>query len=94
MNAEMIRVDVEIKSKGDGKLVPLKISFVDEHGQKRTFIVKRYSNVSHQGTGVRPDGVFVTDKTVAFECLADEKGKERRVNLYNILGVWMITMPE
>lgn len=61
------KVDVICQHSSDGNIMPLKIRFEDEDGQWQTYIIKEYKDISHQGTRTLPDGMFITDNTIAFE---------------------------
>ena len=67
----------------DGTIMPNKIRIVDEDGQYQSFVIKEYRDVSHQGTKIMPDGVFVTNTTLIFECYIYVFGRKRMIRLYN-----------
>ena len=66
-----------------GEVTPLRLRLKDEDGQYQAYSIREYKNLSHQGTKVRPDGVFVTDKTLVFECKIIVLGRERIIHLYS-----------
>lgn len=76
------KVDVICQHSSDGNIMPLKIRFEDEDGQWQTYIIKEYKDISHQGTRTLPDGMFITDNTIAFECKIKVFDSFKRIRLY------------
>ncbi len=75
-------VDVICQHSIDGTIIPLRIRIVDEDGLRQAFSIKEYRDLSHQGTRTMPDGVYVTDNTLVFECKIVVIDRERIVRLY------------
>ena len=75
-------VDVICQHSRDGEIVPMRIRLTDEDGQKQAFRIKEYRDLSHQGTRTMPDGVYVTDKTLVYECKIVVFDRLRMVRLY------------
>ena len=75
-------VDVICQHPIDGTIIPLRIRIVDEDGLRQAFSIKEYRDLSHQGTRTMPDGVYVTDETLVFECKITVIDRIRIVRLY------------
>ncbi len=91
---EKIRdVDVICQHSADGTIIPLRVRLTDEDGLRQAFTIKGYKDLSHLGTRTMPDGVYVTDKTLVFECKICVLNRERIIMLYYDLPgtVWRMT---
>ena len=73
---------VHCQHSSDGNIMPLKIRFEDEDGQWQTYIIKEYKDISHQGTRTLPDGMLITDNTIAFERKIRVFDSIKRIRLY------------
>ncbi len=82
MKAEMRTVDVICQHSRDGTVSPMRIRTVDEDGEYQTYTVKGFRDVSYQGAREMPDGVYVSDRTLVFECGIMVFGRRRIVRLY------------
>ncbi len=93
MEPDLRAVDVICQHSRDGTIFPIKIRTVDEDGEYQTYTIKGYRDLSHQGTREMPDGVYVTNDTLIFECFIAVFGRRRLVRLYyNPSGiVWKMT---
>ena len=89
------RIDVDLicQHSIDGTITPLKIRFKDDDGQWQAYIIKEYKDISHQGTRTMPDGVFITDNTIAFECKIKVFNQLKNIRLYyfNAANKWVMT---
>lgn len=61
-------VDVIYQHSRDGSITPIKVRVVDEEGEYQEYKIKGYRDMSHRGTRMMPDGLYITDKTFIFEC--------------------------
>ena len=86
-------VDVICQHSSDGTVMPIKIRFKDEDEQWQTYIIKGFKDISHQGTRTLPDGMFITDNTIAFECKIKVFENIRMIRLYYFPFVtkWVMT---
>lgn len=66
----------------EGEVKPLRIRVQDEDGQYQAYAIKEYRDLSHQGTRMMPDGVYVSDNTLIFECKITVFGRDKLVRLY------------
>ena len=66
-----------------GEVTPLRLRLKDEDGQYQAYTIKEYRDLSHQGTRLMPDGVYVTNQTLIFECKIIVFGRERKIHLYS-----------
>ncbi len=67
----------------NGEVMPIRIRMQDEDGQYQAYAIKEYKDISHRGVRMMPDGVFVTEKTLIFECKISVFGCEKQVHLYS-----------
>lgn len=76
-----------------GDIIPLRIRVTDEDGLPQVYSIKKFKNLSHRGCMQMPDGVYVTDNTLIFECSILILGTEKTVRLYNTppKTVWQIS---
>ena len=82
MRAELKTVDVICQHSRDGTVCPMRVRVVDEDGEFQTYSIKNYRDVSHQGTRELPDGVYVTDRTLVYECHITVFGRQKMIRLY------------
>ena len=61
-------VDVICSFSHDGVITPLRIRMTDEDGQRQAFNIKEYRDLSGLGARTMPDGVYVANNTLVFEC--------------------------
>ena len=86
-------IDVICQHSRDGTLIPLRIRVRDDEGEYQTYTVQGYRDLSHLGTRTMPDGVYVTDNTLVFECSILVFGRKKMIRLYYEPGgtVWKMT---
>lgn len=75
-------VDVICQHSKDGTIIPIKVRVVDEDGEYHVYTIKKYNDLSHQGTREMPDGMYVTNLTLVYECQIIVFGKSRIIRLY------------
>ena len=75
-------VDVICQHSRDGTIIPIKVRIVDEDGEYQTYRIKGYKDLSHRGTVEMPDGVFVTNRTLIFDCDITAFGRQKTIRLY------------
>ena len=86
-------VDLICQHSTDGTVTPLKSRFKDDDGQWQAYIIKEYKDISHQGTRTMPDGMFITDNTIAFECKITVFDQIKYIRLYYMAAAnkWVMT---
>lgn len=86
-------VDVICQHSQDGRLVPLKVRVRDEEGEYQAFRIKSYKDLSFKGAWSLPDGVYVSNRTLVFECIITVFGRNRMIRLYYDLNgtVWRMS---
>ena len=86
-------VDVICQHSADGTIIPMRVRITDEDGLRQAFTIKGYKDLSHHGTRTMPDGVYVTDKTLIFQCKISVIDRERIIMLYYdpTQTVWKMT---
>lgn len=75
-------VDVICQHSRDGTIIPMRVRVVDADGDFQTYTIKSYRELSHQGTREMPDGVFVTNNTLVYECDIYNFGMKQIIRLY------------
>ena len=66
----------------DGKITPLRVKLIDADGQRQAFAIKEYKDLSHLGARTMPDGVYVADNTLVYECRISVFDHLRLIRLY------------
>lgn len=79
---DAIPIDVICMHSRGGEIVPIRIRVMDEEGLYQSFTIKEYRELSHQGTYTRPDGMYVTNETLIYECKINIFGKTKLICLY------------
>ena len=75
-------VDVICSFSHDGVITPLRIRMTDEDGQRQAFNIKEYRDLSGLGARTMPDGVYVANNTLVFECKICVFHRLRLIRLY------------
>ena len=76
------KLDVICEFARDGRIIPMRIRLMDDDGQFQAYTIKRYREISGRGTYTTPDGVFVTNSIIVFDCRIEVFGSERSLRLY------------
>ncbi|MBR4277719.1 MAG: hypothetical protein IKQ28_04730 [Lachnospiraceae bacterium] len=82
MRAELKTVDVICQHSRDGTIYPLKVRVLDDDGEFQTYTIKDFRDQSHRGTRQLPDGMYVTDNTLVYECHVIVFGRQKMIRLY------------
>lgn len=77
-----IPVDVICQHSQDGALIPIRIRMKDAEGLFQTYTVKEFKDLSHLGSRLMPDGVYVTDDIFVFECKITVFDTKKLIRLY------------
>ncbi len=87
------QLDVICMMGGDGTVVPIRIRFEDEDGERQIHSIKEYKDLSHQGTFTHADGMYATNEILVFECKIAVFGVEKSIMLYYDSGKsrWMMS---
>lgn len=93
MRTEPKTVDVICQHSRDGTVIPLRVRIKDEDGEYQAYTIKNYKNLSHQGSREMPDGIYVNNATLIFECSISTFGREKWIRLYcdNVEAGWKMT---
>ena len=75
-------VDVICQHSADGTIIPIRVRVKDEDGEYHAYTIKGYKDLSHQGTRQMPDGVYVTDRTLVYECNIITFNRKKMIRLY------------
>ena len=93
MEAKRYDVDIICQYSKEGNIIPLRIRVVGDDGEPRVFNIDSYKELSGNGTYTTNDGVYVTNRTIFFECKIDVDGSTREIRLYyrECENNWFIT---
>ncbi len=75
-------IDVICQHRKDGEIIPMRLRLCDDDGEPHAFTIKSYKDLSHKGAYVTPDGMYVTNNILVFECRIEVFGVRRLVRLY------------
>lgn len=78
---EAENLDVICQHCHSGKIIPLRIR-VTEDGENHTYTIKEYKQTTVDGAYTTPDGVFVSNGIIIFECHIVVFGQIKTVRLY------------
>ena len=87
-------VDVIVCFSKTGEITPMRIRLVDEEGERRSFDIRSYRNISDGGCRTMPDGMYIAGNTLAYECYIEVAGRKRMIRLYytpKIDSAWIMT---
>ena len=82
MKSKTRNVDVICQHCRNGKVIPLRVRVPDNDGDLQTYTIKEYRDMSHGGCREMPDGVYVTDNTLVYECNIINFGRKQLIRLY------------
>ncbi len=85
-------VDVICQHTKDGDIIPMRVRVTDEDGIYQAYSIKQYRIVSKDGAYTTPDGIFVCNKTMVFECKITVFGQAKSIRLYYEIekGTWKL----
>ena len=75
-------VDVICQHLTDGTVIPMRIRVVDEEGERRVFNISAYKDLSGQGARTMPDGIYVSNDIMVFECHIVIQDQRKSLYLY------------
>ena len=75
-------VDVICQHSKDGTIIPIRVRITDEDGIYQTYTIKQYRELSKKGAYTTPDGIFVCNDTLLFECKILVFGHFQTIRLY------------
>ncbi len=75
-------VDVIVMFSKEGEIKPMRIRLVDEEGERRSFDIKSSRFIGGKGAQTLPDGMYISNGTIAFECKIEVHGRARMIRLY------------
>ena len=93
MKQEAKAVDVICQHSRDGTTIPMRVRITDEDGQLQSYTIKGFRDLSHSGTREMPDGMYVNNSTLVFECYITDFGRKRLIRLYHEQNadIWKMT---
>ena len=94
MKQEAKAVDVICQHSRDGTTIPMRVRVTDEDGQLQSYTIKGFRDLSHSGTREMPDGMYVNNSTLVFECYINDFGRKRLIRLYHEHNehIWKMTV--
>ena len=75
-------IDVICQHSSDGTIIPLRVRIKDEEGESHVYNIKGYKDLSHRGALELPNGVFVCNNSLSFECKIIVFGRQKTIWLY------------
>ena len=94
MKQEAKAVDVICQHSRDGTTIPMRVRVTDEDGQLQSYTIKGFRDLSHSGTREMPDGMYVNNSTLVFECYINDFGRKHLIRLYHEHNedIWKMTV--
>ena len=94
MKKEAKAVDVICQHSRDGTTIPMKVRVMDDDGQLQSYAIKGFKDLSHSGSREMPDGMYVNNSTLVFECFISDFGRQRLIRLYREQNeeIWKMTV--
>lgn len=74
-------VDVILQHNTDGTIIPIKLRFTSEEGEKQEYTVKGYRDLKGEARTM-PDGVTVTGVDLVYQCKLQVNNQQRMIYLY------------
>lgn len=75
-------VDVILQHNIDGTIIPIRLRFTSEEGERQEYTVKGYKDLSGQETRTMPDGVFVGGNDLVYQCKLLVNNQQRMIYLH------------
>lgn len=75
-------VDVILQHNVDGTIIPIKLRFTSEEGERQEYTIKGYRDLSGQETRTMQDGVFVGSTDLVYQCKLFVNNKQRMIYLH------------
>ncbi|WP_036613483.1 hypothetical protein [Oribacterium sp. P6A1] len=75
-------VDVILQHNIDGKIIPIRLRFTSEAGERQEYSVKGYKDLTGQETRTMPDGVYVSGNDLVYQCNLLVNNKQRMIYLH------------
>ena len=82
MSRKIEKIDVICQHSCDGSVIPLRVRVTDEEGERHIFTIKEYKNLSGDGAYTTPDGVYVTNDIMVFDCTITVFEAKKQIRLY------------
>lgn len=85
-------VDVICQHTKTGDIIPMRVRVTDEDGIYQAYNIKQYRMVDKNCAYTTPDGIYVYNKIMLFECTIIVFGQNKSIRLYYDLenGIWKI----
>ncbi|MBQ1547749.1 MAG: hypothetical protein IIZ61_05080, partial [Lachnospiraceae bacterium] len=82
-NKRKIPADVICEFTKDGEIFPMRVRIADDDGELHAYTIKEYRIVSGNGSSyVTPDGIYVTNDIIIFECHITVFNRQKTIRLY------------
>jgi len=75
-------VDVILQHNIDGTIIPIRLRFTSEEGERQEYTIKGYRDLSGQETRTMPDGVYVIGSDLVYQCKLLVNKEQRMVYLH------------
>lgn len=77
-----VEVDVIAQFNRDGQIIPLRVRITGEDGEPHAYTIRSYTDLSHKGVFTTPDGIYVTDDILVYECCIVVFEAKKIIHLY------------
>ena len=87
-------VDVILQHNTDGTIIPIRLRFTNDDGERTEYTIRGYKDLSGQETRTMPDGVFVTSSDLVYQCKLIVNNQQRYIYLHRIPSgtSWFMTV--
>ena len=80
--SKRFRVDVILQHNTDGTIIPMRLRFTNNDGERVEYTIRGYKDLSGQETRTMPDGVFVTSNDLVYQCRLIVNNQQRYIYLH------------
>ena len=77
-----VKADIIAEFTRDGDIIPLRIRVEDDDGELHPYTVKGYKPIYSGETYLTPEGIYVTNQILSFECSIIVFDQTKYVKLY------------
>ena len=75
-------VDVILQHNTDGTIIPIRLRFTNNDGERVDYTIKGYKDLSGQETRTMPDRVYVTSNDLVYQCKLIVNNQQRLIYLH------------
>ncbi len=75
-------VDVILQHNTNGTIIPLRLRFTNNDGERTEYTIRGYKDLSGQATRTMADGVYVTSSDLVYYCKLVVNNQQRYIYLH------------